>query len=168
MNKRSRLQYVDKHSNQTLQQGLEEYYRENPGITNPKNLPSELARILLAHDVCHVVLGCDTSMYDELKLLPISFWTSDFKFKDYLDTRKDPAVKPAIDIMYDDLIEQHGVLWLYGSILLALPQLIPNLAFVWFKTRGERKYYPFFNYEPLLDRSLSDIRQEFGLLSLIR
>ena len=69
--------------------------------------------------------------------------------------------------MYDDLIEQHG-LWLYSFILLALPLLIPNLAFIWFKTRGGRKYYPFLNYEPLLNRSLFDIRQEFGLLSLIK
>ncbi len=29
---------------------------------------------------------------------------------DYIRTRKDPKIRPAIDIMYDDLIRQHGVL----------------------------------------------------------
>ena len=168
MSKRSCPKYTNKHSTQTLQQGLEEYYEMNPGITDPKKLSLEFARILLAHDVSHVILGCDTNMYDEIKLLPLSFWTSDFKFGDYIRTRKDPKIKPAIDIMYDDLIEQHGVLWLYSSILLILPRLIPEVVATWFKTRGARKYYPFLNYESLLDRSLLEIRQEFNLLPLMK
>ena len=168
MNKRCHPQYIDKHSTQTLQQGLEEYYRTNPGITDPRKLPPEFLQILLAHDVCHVVLACDTHMYDEIKLLPLSFWTSDFKFEDYLNTRKDPKIKPAIDIMYDDLIKQHGILWLYSSILFVLPRLLPEIVRLWFKTRSNRKYYPFLDYEPLLNRSLFDIRQEFNLLPLIK
>ncbi len=168
MSKRSRPKYTSKHSTQTLQQGLEEYYEMNPSITDPKELPLEFARILLAHDVSHVILGCDTNMYDEIKLLPLSFWTSDFKFGDYIRTRKDPKIKPAIDIMYNDLIKQHGVLWLYSSILLVLPRLIPEVIDIWYKTRSARKYYPFLNYESLLDRSLLEIRQEFDLLPLIK
>jgi hypothetical protein len=168
MIKRSRPKYLNKHSIQTLQQGLEEYYELNSNITDPRELPPEFAQILLAHDITHVVLGCDTNMYDEIKLLPLSFWTSDFKFSDYISTRKDPKIRPAIDIMYDDLIKQHGVLWLYSSILFVLPRLLPEVISIWFKTRGTRKYYPFFAYEPLLNRSLLEIRQEFDLLPLIR
>ena len=168
MNKCSRPKYTDKHSNQTLQQALEEYYEINPLISDPKDLPPEFAKILLAHDVSHVILGCDTNMYDEIKLLPLSFWTSDFKFGDYIRTCKDPKIKPAIDIMYDDLIKQHGVLWLYSSILFVLPLLLPEVVATWFKTRGARKYYPFLNYESLLDRSLLEIRQQFDLLPLIK
>ena len=133
-----------------------------------QKLPPEFAKILLAHDVTHVILGCDTNMYDEIKLLPLSFWTSDFKFGDYIRTRQDPKIRPAIDIMYDDLIEQHGVLWLYSSILFVLPLLLPEVIVIWFKTRGARKYYPFLNYESLLDRSLLEIRQEFNLLEFIK
>ncbi|MEM8778582.1 MAG: hypothetical protein AAGF26_06865 [Cyanobacteria bacterium P01_G01_bin.49] len=161
-------QYCNKHSTQTLQQGLEEYYELNPSITNPKQLPPEFAKILLAHDISHVVLGCDTHMYDEIKILPLSFWTSDFKFNDYIYTRKDPKIRPAIDIMYDDLIRQHGVLWLYSSILFVLPRLLPEIITIWLKTRGTRKYYPFFDYEFLLNRSLLEIRQEFDLLAFIK
>ena len=168
MSKRSRPNYTSKHSTQTLEQGLEEYYETNPGITDPRELPPEFAQILLAHDISHVILGCDTDMYDELKLLPLSFWTSDFKFSDYIRTRKNPEIKPAIDIMYDDLIEQHGVLWLYSSILLVLPRLLPEVINIWFKTRAARKYYPFLNYESLLNRSLLKIRQDFNLLSFIK
>ena len=168
MSKRSRPKYTNKHSTQTLQQGLEEYFELNPNITNPKELPPEFAKILLAHDISHVVLGCDTDMYDEIKLLPLSFWTSDFKFGDYIRTRKNPKIRPAIDIMYNDLIKQHGVLWLYSSILFVLPRLLPEVLTIWFNTRGTRKYYPFLNYESLLNRSLLEIRQEFDLLPFIK
>ncbi len=168
MNKTSRPCYTNKHSTQTLQQGLEEYYKLNPNITDPRELPPEFARILLAHDVSHVVLGCDTNMYDEIKLLPLSFWTSDFKFDDYIRTNKDPKIKPAIDIMYDDLVKKHGLLWLYTSILFVLPRLVPELLIIWFKIRGKRKYYPFLDYEFLLERSLLEIRQEFDLLTVIK
>jgi hypothetical protein len=167
MIKRSPPKYLNKHSIQTLQQGLEEYYAINSNITDPRKLPPEFAQILLAHDITHVVLGCDTNMYDEIKLLPLSFWTSDFKFSDYLNTRKDPKIRPAIDIMYYDLIKQHG-LWLYSSILFVLPRLLPEVIVIWFKTRGTRKYYPFLDYQPLLHRSLLEIRQEFNLLPLIK
>ncbi|MEC4811745.1 MAG: hypothetical protein SAK29_00420 [Scytonema sp. PMC 1069.18] len=163
-----RPHYTNKNSTQTLRQGLEEYYTHNPNITNPKDLPPEFAKILLAHDITHIILGCDINMYDELKLLPLCFWTSDYKFSDYLRTIRDPKIKPAIAIMYKDLVKQHGLLWLYGSILLVIPRLLPELIVMWFKTRGERNYYPFFDYEPLLDTSLLEIRQTFDILSFIK
>lgn len=165
---RFRPKYTNKHSTQTLQQGLEEYYESNPSITDPRKLPPEFAQILLAHDVSHVVLGCDTNMYDEIKLLPFSFWTSDFKFSDYIRTRKDPKIRPAIDMMYDDLIKQHGFFWLYSSILFILPRLLPEVLSIWLKTRGTRKYYPFLDYKSRLNCSLLKIRQEFDLLPLIK
>ncbi len=160
-------QYANKHSTQTLQQGLEEFYQINPNITDPRELPPELAQIMLAHDVSHVILACDTGMYDEIKRLPLTFWTSDFKFSDYIRVRKDPKIGPAIDIMYNDLIKQNGLWWLYTSILLVLPRLIPEILIVWLKTRGKRKYYPFLDYESLLNRSLWEIRQKFDLLPFI-
>ncbi|WP_019505606.1 hypothetical protein [Pleurocapsa sp. PCC 7319] len=168
MSLRPRPNYVNKYSTQTLQQGLEEYYAVNPRITDPRKLSPEFAQILLAHDVSHVILGCDTNMYDEIKLLPLSFGTSDFKLRDYIRTNRDPQIKPAINIMYDDLIKQHGVVGLYSSILFVLPRLIPELVIIWFKNRGRNKYYPFLNYYSLLDRSLLEIRQEFDLLPLIK
>jgi hypothetical protein len=168
MSQRPRPNYTNKNSTQTLRQGLEEYYARNPNITDPKELPADFAKILLAHDVSHVVYGCDTDMYDELKILPLGFWTSDFKFKDYIRTRSDPKIRPAIDIMYYDLIKQHGLLWLYGSIFWIVPQLLPELVVMWFKTRSDRKYYPFLNYDAWMDTSLLEIRQEFDLLSFIK
>jgi hypothetical protein len=155
--------YMDKHSTQTLREGLAEYYASNPHLIPPDSQPPEFAKILLAHDVGHVIYGCDTSMYDELKILPLFWWTSECTFSEFRKMRNTPAV----DVMYDDMIQEKGVLWLYGSILRVLPPLIPKLISIWFKTRDRQKLLPFLGFHPLLDRSLLDIRQEFDLLTLI-
>ncbi|MFB2982433.1 hypothetical protein [Microseira sp. BLCC-F43] len=164
MSDRPRPRYTDKNSTQTLREGLEEYYAVNSDFTHPSTQPPDFAKILFAHDASHVIYGCDTDMYDELKILPLTFWTSDFKFRDYLRERKNPAV----DVMYEDLIKHHGVLWLYSSILVVIPQLLPELISIWFKTRKRQRYVPFLNFEPLLDRSLLEIRTEFEILAFIK
>ncbi|MDY6900462.1 MAG: hypothetical protein SWZ49_20660 [Cyanobacteriota bacterium] len=160
----SRPLYTDKYSTQTVQEGLEEYYKINSDVTNPNTQPNDFSKILLAHDVGHVVYGCDTGMYDELKLLPLSWWTSECTFKEYLKMRKNPAV----DVMYEDLIKRHGVIWLYFSIIFVLPRLLPELVSIWFKTRNHQNRVPFLEFESLLNRSLLDVREEFGILDLIK
>jgi hypothetical protein len=68
---------------------------------------------------------------------------------------------PAVDVMYEDMIREKGSMWLYSAVLKVLPKLIPTLIPIWFKTRNRQKLVPFLKFEPLLDRSLLDIRQEF-------
>jgi hypothetical protein len=75
---------------------------------------------------------------------------------------------PAVDVMYDEMIKEKGVLWLYGAVLRVLPPLIPELISIWFKTRKRHNCVPFLEFEPLVDRSLLDIRQEFDLLPFIK
>lgn len=164
MNKRPRPRYTDKNSTQTLAEGLEEYYTVNCDLTHPSTQPADFAKILLAHDASHVIYGCDTNMYDELKLLPLTFWTSDYKFRDYLRDRQNPAV----DVMYADLIERHGVIWLYTSIFLELPRLLPQLISMWLESRNRQDVVPFLDFEPMLNRSLLEIRQEFDILPFIK
>ncbi len=161
---KKRPYYANKNSTQTLQEGLEEYYKVNSDLTNAATQPDDFGKILLAHDVAHIIYGCDTDMYDELKLLPLSWWTSECTFQEYLKMRKNPAV----DVMYDDLIKRHGVIWLYLSIFTVLPKLLPELISIWFKTRNRQNRVPFLEFEPLLNRSLLDIRQEFKLLDLMK
>jgi hypothetical protein len=160
-----RPQYLSKSSTQTLREGLAEYYAFNPHVTPPQTQPSEFAKILLAHDVGHVIYGCDTTMYDELKILPLFWWTSESTFQKFREMRK--TNKPVIDVMYDDMVREKGAFWLYGEVLKVFPLLIPQLISIWFKTRKRKNRVPFLEFEPLLDRSLFEIRQEFDLLPLI-
>lgn len=155
--------YMNRDSTQTLREGLTEYYALNPHVTNPATQPSSFGKILRAHDVGHVIYGCDTGMHDELKILPLFWWTSECTFQTYLRMKNSPAV----DVMYDDMIREKGALWLYGTVLRVLPAVFVELIPIWFKTRNRQKLLPFLEFEPLLDRSLLDIRQEFDLLSFI-
>ena len=154
---------MSKHSTQTLREGLAEYYAANPHVTDPATQPEDFAAILRAHDVGHVIYGCDTGMYDELKILPLFWWTSECTFRTYLQMKDSPAV----DAMYEDMIREKGTLWLYRSVLKVLPGVVLALIPIWFKTRNRQKRVPFLEFEPLLERSLLDIRQEFDLLSFI-
>lgn len=156
--------YMGRHSTQTLKEGLAEYYALNPHVTDPATQPSDFGEILRAHDAGHVIYGCDTGMYDELKILPLFWWTSECTFQTYLKMKSSPAV----DVMYEDMIREKGSLWLYGAILRVLPAVILELIPIWVKTRNRQKLLPFFEFESLLDRSLLDIRQEFDLLLFIR
>lgn len=162
MNKRP--YYASKTSTQTLREGLAEYYALNPHITPPASQPPDFAKILEAHDVGHVIYGCDTGMYDELKILPLFWWTGECTFQRFREMRNTPAV----DVMYEDMIREKGALWLYGEILRVLPPLVPELITIWFKTRNRPKRLPFLDFHPLLERSLLSIRQEFDLLPLIK
>jgi hypothetical protein len=146
-----------------LREGLAEYYALNPHIADPTTQPSDFARILRAHDVGHVIYGCDTGMFDELKILPLFWWTSECTFQAYLKMKNSPAV----DVMYADMIKEKGNLWLYGSILKVLPGVILELVPIWFKTRNRQKLLPFLDFEPLMERSLLDIRQEYNLMPLL-
>jgi hypothetical protein len=160
----SHPRYMEKSSTQTLREGLAEYYALNPHVTSPETQPPEFARILRAHDAGHVIYGCDTGMHDELKILPLFWWTSECTFQTYLKMKNTPAV----DVMYDDMIREKSVLWLYGEVFRVLPALIPELISIRFKTRKRQNRVPFLEFEPLLDHSLLDIRQAFNLLQFIK
>ncbi|WP_017298221.1 hypothetical protein [Nodosilinea nodulosa] len=158
--------YTSKDSTQTLREGLAEYYALNPHITVPSTQPPSFGKILEAHDVGHVIYGCDTGMFDELRLLPLFWWTSACTFQRFRELRRQNTA--AVDVMYDDMIREKGALWLYGEIIRVIPPLIPELVTLWLKTRNHQKRLPFFDFQPLLDRSLHSIRQEFDLLPLIK
>jgi hypothetical protein len=66
------------------------------------------------------------------------------------------------------MIKEKGALWLYSPILRVLPGVILELIPIWFKTRDRAKLLPFLELEPLLDRPLLEIRQEFELLPLMK
>ncbi len=155
---------MDQHSTQTLRDGLAEYYALNPHVTQPETQPADFAKILLAHDVEHVIYGLDTGMHDELKLLPLAWWTSECTFRRYLKMKDSPAV----EVMYADLIREKGAFWLYRTVVGVLPGVLLEIVPIWFKTRNREKLLPFFDFEPLLNRSLLDIRQDYGLMPFLK
>jgi hypothetical protein len=49
-----------------------------------------------------------TGMYDELKILPLFWWTSECTCPTYLQMQDSPAV----DLMYENMIQEKSIWWL--------------------------------------------------------
>ena len=58
-------QFESSSSAQTLAEALSEYYGANPHLKRGEALSSEAREFFQAHDVVHIVYGCNTSMPDE-------------------------------------------------------------------------------------------------------
>jgi hypothetical protein len=149
---------------------MEEYFQANPHITPPNRMREDFGKLLMAHDITHVVFGYDTDMCDEWRLFFFTFFVSTYTFKEYvrayqdwLRDRDDPAVSGLLD---DVLKDRNPFIW-YSWAVISLLLVLPEIVVMWFQTRGHQKYWSYYEYEPMLDRSLLDIRQEFSLVDLI-
>jgi ubiquinone biosynthesis protein Coq4 len=60
--------YLDQDCQFTLQQALDRYYAKNPGFYQPHQLDDNSRKVFFAHDVCHILFGCDTSLKGEAKV----------------------------------------------------------------------------------------------------
>lgn len=164
------LQYTEKYSTQTIRQGLEEYSKANPYLTDPNKLRSDFAKHLIAHDISHIVFGYDTDMADELRLFFFTFFVSNYKFKNYVSSYQDwlrDFDDPSVSFTLDDVTRNQSKLSFYSSVAITLLLVLPEILMMWFETRGHQKLWLYFDFEPLLDRSLIEIRQEFELLRFI-
>jgi len=63
---KDRRAYQAQDSQQTLAEGLAEYYAANGGrVVVPASLPPESRALFRSHDICHVIFGLDTTLADE-------------------------------------------------------------------------------------------------------
>jgi hypothetical protein len=155
--------FLSLNSQKSLKEGLDEYYKSNPNLASLANKDTDLGVILIAHDVGHVIYGLDTSIYQELVLLMLFWWTSECTFSRYLALKNSPAV----DLMYDDMVKEKGNWWLTYEIIKCLPKLIYNGFLLRFLTLGWGKKLPFLNYHFLLELPLDQIRKEYSLINIL-
>jgi hypothetical protein len=150
-------------SQKTLKEGLDEYYKSNPNLATLANQETNLGTILSAHDAGHVIYGLDTTIYQELVLLMLFWWTSECTFSRYLALKNSPAV----DLMYNDMVKEKGKMWLTYEIIKCLPKLMYNGFLLRFLTLGWGKKLPFLNYNSLLELPLDQIRKEYSLIHIL-
>lgn len=173
MNRRSfkrYLQYTDKYSTQTLRQGMEEYFKENNKNTDPNRIRQDFGKLLMAHDITHIVFACDTDMCDEWRVFFLTLFITNYTFKDYVRAYEEwlrDMDDPSVSATLDNILKEQNPLCFYTLVVISLLLVLPEIVVMWFQTRGHQKYWPYYEYEPMLDRSLLDIRQEFNLLEFI-
>ncbi len=137
----------------TLREGLAEYYRVNPGLSEPDHIESETsANYFRNHDTTHVVFGTHTGLMDEsvndmLTILgvEISFWDYGMGF---FATDESKAISKTF-VKMDVFV----VLW---RTLKLWPTIRRH-------SKAMTKKWPWNPPAELLDRSLDEIRQEYGI-----
>ena len=154
------LIYQSQNSQQTLREAIEEYHRyltrigrkiltDSPGADNP---------VWLYHDATHAIFGHDTTIEGEATLDFWVFFGSDFSWKVLWEYQQIPEIKE----LSRAVVGQLGISFipkLYWRNRKALWQVIRN-------TRKMHKKWPFEPPTEFLDRTLADLRQEFGITLL--
>jgi ubiquinone biosynthesis protein Coq4 len=144
--------YLDRDCHITIQQALDKYYAQNPDFYQPDRLDDDSRKVFFAHDVCHIIFGCDTSLNGEAK---IDIWMLngiDLSFKEYFDDYMNAgSVREALSqVSLRQILSQA----IFSSI---------SIIKVYFAGKQVNPKWKYYNYHDYLDRSITEIRKEFNI-----
>jgi hypothetical protein len=143
--------YQEQEAALSLQAGLEEYRSGFTGLLDESELPSRAARFFRAHDICHVVFGCDTSVPQEAMADTWSVFGTSLGFEAYLDYLRLPQA--------NNIFRQVG----YGRTAWETLRVSPRLVRVMIRARQMARPWPFWDNDQYLDVPLKKIREEFNI-----
>lgn len=142
-----------KENNITLRRGLEIFYEEykNHLSHEKEEIPHEVRSFFKSHDIAHVLFGCDISLFGEgsVKIWTIfgttlGFWKHlrAYKKADAYELSKNYSLSHVVSNIF--------------KFLVSIPLLI-------IRSNKMSKPWPWTEYEPYLDTSISEIRREFNI-----
>ena len=148
---RGHYQFPD--SDMTLREGLAEYYRVNPNLSDPDEIENSTSALYFRnHDSTHVVFGTHTGLLHEGVN---DLWTIlgvDISFREYAGGFFATDESKTITKQFD-FKSMLGILW-------QTARLWPEL---WRRTRAMKKKWPWNPPACFLDRPLNELRAEFGI-----
>lgn len=145
--------YQAQNSNQTLIEGLEEYYARNQGrVRRPSDLLPGSAALFRSHDLCHVIFGLDTTLADEAMADVRTLLSCDVSWRRYAGYMTgDPEAKA--------IFKELGYLRALGITLWVVPRMVRAL----FEALRMPKRWPWAPPAEFETRALSDLRREHGI-----
>jgi hypothetical protein len=148
-----RRRYQAQDSDQTLAEGLAEYYVQNRGrVLPPEALAPESAALFRSHDMCHVIFGLDTTLDDEGMADVRTLLSCDVGWRRYARyMTSDPEAKA--------IFRELG----YAKAVWTTLRVIPRMLRAVSEAIRMRKRWPWIPPEEYQGRSLSDLRREFGI-----
>ena len=138
-------------TDQTLAEGLTEYFHANPTLKRGKDLQSPEARAFFrSHDTVHVVFGCGTSMPDEavVKLASIFGTTG--------------GVRVLRGYLHHETLDIYRRLPVASTALALLLSPWVIVRTLWRCARQSERW-PWDAHDHLLGVSLREIRSRFGI-----
>lgn len=147
------LRYQRQDSDQTLAEGLAEYYAANAGrVTPPADLPPESAALFRRHDTCHVIFGLDTSPADEAVTDTRAMLSCDVGFRRY-------SAYLASDTQAKAIFKEFGRARLVWTTILAIPRILRAAV----EAMRMPRRWPWDTPPAYEARTLSDLRREYGI-----
>ncbi len=146
--------YQRPHTTLTLREGLAEYYRVNPGLSEPAHLTdAHSATYFHNHDCTHVIFGTHTGDLDEAANDMLTLFGVDITAREYAGGFL--ATTEAEDIAKNFVMR---------SLAVVLWQTVRLLPALWRRTRQMPRRWPWNPPDAYLDRPLSELRAEFGIV----
>lgn len=139
---------------QTLREGLAEYYRVNPGLSEPRKIrDSRSAAYFHSHDTTHVVFGTHTGALHEAANDWWTFFGVDIRIRDYVGGFFATDESAAIMQQFGSP-RQSAQLFLHGL------RILPEVR----RRAGQmHKKWPWRPPEEAWERPLCEIRAEYGI-----
>lgn len=143
--------YENQESTQSLRQGLEEYYSSDSSLLAPKDVSSDIAIGLRAHDASHVVFGCDTSIRGEVALARWSLFGAKGAMSLYLRGLRSRETR----FLFVDFVRKVRLETLLCAAVDGFRAIMGSLRM--------QQRWPTLGWERYADRPLNAIRAEFGI-----
>ena len=150
---KDRRAYQAQDSQQTLAEGLAEYYAANGGrVVVPASLPPESRALFRSHDICHVIFGLDTTLADEGMADVRTLLSCDVGWRRYARyMTSDPQAKA--------IFKELG----YGRAVWATLSITPRIVRAIWEALRMSKRWPWDPPADHFERSLGDLRSEYGI-----
>ncbi len=148
-----RCRYQEQDSQQTLAEGLAEYYAVNgQRVSPPPSLPPESRALFRNHDVCHVIFGLDTTLADEGMADVRTLLSCDVGWRRYARyMTSDPQAKA--------IFKELGYARAIWATLIIIPRMMRAIGEAW----RTSKRWPWEAPADHFDRPLAALRREYGV-----
>jgi hypothetical protein len=145
------MEYQNKNTQMTLQQGLEEYYASRGDLKYGRGLSPAAAEFFRCHDTVHVVFGLDTKLPSEAGVKMWSFFGTDAGLR-----------RLHQGYALDESKEIYTSLEFWQMVDAGLRSLV-IVPVVMFHSFRMKKRWSWSDFDDYLTYPLADIREEFGI-----
>ncbi len=145
---------TSKHTIKTLHQALKKFRIEHAHYLSHtgKNISPEQMAFYNAHDVAHVLFGCDVSLYGEGKVKLWTIFGTTLGFWNHIMAYRQVGAL--------QLSKRYGV----GDVLRNIFPLLLAIPIIIIRAKQMKKCWPWSDYERYMDMSLDDIRREYNIV----
>jgi hypothetical protein len=142
--------YTQQDSSQTLAEGLAEYRALNPQLADLRRMSPEASQFFRCHDVAHVVFGCGTALDDEAVVKIASVFGTTAGFGVLRGYRLHESTEIYRRLRLGEMLNT------FVRAFVVVPRTIG-------RCRRQRARWPWSEHAHHLDRTLADVRREFGI-----